>query len=39
MLQLEFPPSPLILRFLGQEVDSDVSVGDGIRVSRPVVFT
>lgn len=32
VLQLEFPLGPLILRLLGQQVDRDVTMGDGGRV-------
>lgn len=39
MLQLEFPPGPLLLRFLCQEVDGDVTMGDRDGVAWPVVLT
>lgn len=39
MLQLEFPPGPLVLRFLCQEVGGDVTVGDRRGVDWPVVLT
>lgn len=39
VLQLEFPPGPLILGLLCQEVDGDVTVGDRRRVGWPVVLT
>lgn len=38
MLQLELPLGPLMLRLLSQEVDGNVTVGEGARVSWPVVF-
>lgn len=39
MLQLEFPPGPLLLRFLCQEVDGDVTMGDRDGVAWPIVLT
>lgn len=39
VLQLEFPRGPFILRFLCQEVDGDVTVGDRRGVDWPVVLT
>lgn len=39
MLQLEFPPGPLILRLLCQEVDGDVTVSNRRGVGWPVVLT
>lgn len=39
MLQLEFPLRPLILGLLSQQVDHDVTVGDGGRVCWPVMLT
>lgn len=39
MLQLEFPPGPLLLRLLCQEVDGDVTMGDRGGAGWPVVLT
>lgn len=39
VLQLEFPPGPLILGLLCQEVDGDVTMGDRGGGGWPVVLT
>lgn len=39
MLHLEFPLGPLILRFLSQEADGKVAVGDRGGVNWPVMLT
>lgn len=39
VLQLEFALGPLIFGLLGQEVDSDVTTGDGAGVGWPLMLT